>query len=855
MDAIRHYAEHAKFIVFPMKSIVPLFVLLLQTATALRADTTVVESGLFEFDTRNSAGTAEAASGVFSMDARDLGNSASEGSGTFVLNTLGTAPTELEIVGPASVVAGSQTGYRVIWHAGSSDLDVTSDARWRFLTASPGNTGMVTSTFYAGETNAPAPVQIVASYLAATGQSQESPAFSITITPHFKTSVTTTRTGTGKFTLTATTANNHGTATVAWDATGSGKYINNSGNIFTLDCGTWTGTKTVSAQITDDLGNTVITSCKVVVNKEPVANQPVTSPAIDPVKGFFIDKDHAGFAFRQDRKDNGLVVITHGIYTDTSLEPGQVSNWEMNMAAKIETRTGTKVPNVAILDWGVFSKNPVDVDWLTKSVVSRWAVWALKKFYGTAVDVVDNTIQTEDFLADLYAVRENGVCMGQVLAGWVFENSMGSNPGIDSNRPIHLIGHSAGGFVMGECARSLKNIQHITVDRVTMLDTPFPYPNHLGAGDSPYPNPGVAERVISSNYGVVQMPFQTYPPFGTYYQCNVLDSLYGQTSSWDQGEAGHGNSYVWYSGTIADADSPYGFANSPILSGIKVAPRMQPRSPAPPLDSPDTPPDFIPTGWQTFGSAVEDTGTWTLSEDADAGMWTDMAMPVGAQNLAFEFHFTQAGDGDFLAVHFGDMPVLYRGIDQALSRDGWIPAEIPLDLIGATNGKFVFTLVSRGNPNAQVQVRNIRITQSNDVDGDGLTNDEEIALGTDPRNPDTDGDGLSDSDEVHIYHTNPLLADTDGDGQSDASEIMAGTDPLSSASFFRITDIHQEAGGGMTMSWPGAVGRTYRVRRSQEIGTDNYEIIGQGIPAVQPLTSFTDTAPPAGRGFYWVEVE
>ena len=59
-----------------------------------------------------------------------------------------------------------------------------------------------------------------------------------------------------------------------------------------------------------------------------------------------------------------------------------------------------------------------------------------------------------------------------------------------------------------------------------------------------------------------------------------------------------------------------------------------------------------------------------------------MAMPVAAQNLAFEFHFTQAGDGDFLAVHFGDMPVLYRGIDQSLSRDGWIPAEIPLDLIG-----------------------------------------------------------------------------------------------------------------------------------------------------------------------------
>ena len=31
----------------------------------------------------------------------------------------------------------------------------------------------------------------------------------------------------------------------------------------------------------------------------------------------------------------------------------------------------------------------------------------------------------------------------------------------------------------------------------------------------------------------------------------------------------------------------------------------------------------------------------------------------------------------------------------------------------------------------------------NDSDCDGLTDDEEIALGTDPYNPDTDGDGLN----------------------------------------------------------------------------------------------------------------
>ena len=59
----------------------------------------------------------------------------------------------------------------------------------------------------------------------------------------------------------------------------------------------------------------------------------------------------------------------------------------------------------------------------------------------------------------------------------------------------------------------------------------------------------------------------------------------------------------------------------------------------------------------------------------------------------------------------------------------------------------------------------------NDSDCDGLTDDEERMLGTDPYNPDTDGDGLTDYQEVRIYFTNPLNLDTDGDGINDFDEI------------------------------------------------------------------------------------
>ncbi|HEY9202588.1 MAG TPA: S8 family serine peptidase [Gammaproteobacteria bacterium] len=66
-----------------------------------------------------------------------------------------------------------------------------------------------------------------------------------------------------------------------------------------------------------------------------------------------------------------------------------------------------------------------------------------------------------------------------------------------------------------------------------------------------------------------------------------------------------------------------------------------------------------------------------------------------------------------------------------------------------------------------------------DIDGDGLSNDEEAVLGTDSYLADTDGDELSDYDEVYAYLTNPLLLDSDGDGVSDGEEVnVYGTDPV-----------------------------------------------------------------------------
>ncbi|MCG1002450.1 MULTISPECIES: calcium-binding protein [Halobacterium] len=68
------------------------------------------------------------------------------------------------------------------------------------------------------------------------------------------------------------------------------------------------------------------------------------------------------------------------------------------------------------------------------------------------------------------------------------------------------------------------------------------------------------------------------------------------------------------------------------------------------------------------------------------------------------------------------------------------------------------------------------IEKGGDLDADGLSNVNELSLGTDFRDADTDGDELEDGYEVHQFGTDPNDPDTDGDGVRDDEEVRAGTD-------------------------------------------------------------------------------
>jgi hypothetical protein len=62
-----------------------------------------------------------------------------------------------------------------------------------------------------------------------------------------------------------------------------------------------------------------------------------------------------------------------------------------------------------------------------------------------------------------------------------------------------------------------------------------------------------------------------------------------------------------------------------------------------------------------------------------------------------------------------------------------------------------------------------------DSDGDGISDAEELANGTDPNNPDSDGDGVLDGDEM-AAGLDPNDDDTDGDGVSDGNDQFPDDD-------------------------------------------------------------------------------
>ncbi len=124
------------------------------------------------------------------------------------------------------------------------------------------------------------------------------------------------------------------------------------------------------------------------------------------------------------------------------------------------------------------------------------------------------------------------------------------------------------------------------------------------------------------------------------------------------------------------------------------------------------------------------------------------------------------------------------------------------DITAATTYNNAYYIAGTNDYGNKIELHLIRL--ENDSDLDGLSDNEEKNIGTDPHNSDTDSDGMPDGWEYvnnldpldptdatqdndgdgldnkmeYIYGTDPTDPDTDGDGYSDGYEVSHGTDPL-----------------------------------------------------------------------------
>ncbi len=117
-----------------------------------------------------------------------------------------------------------------------------------------------------------------------------------------------------------------------------------------------------------------------------------------------------------------------------------------------------------------------------------------------------------------------------------------------------------------------------------------------------------------------------------------------------------------------------------------------------------------------------------------------------------------------------------------------------------------------------------------DDDNDGLSDDEEAAIGTDSKNPDTDGDGANDR-----------------------AEVLAGTDPLAEDSLFCFDGITC-TGSNVVLRWTSALNRTYSLWVTSNLTTDVWTVLDQGITCSVPVNVYS-TDESHDRRFFKVNVE
>lgn len=620
-------------------------------------------------------------------------------------------------------------------------------------------------------------------------------------------------------TFEAVVSNANGTLSYAWDLDGDGT----NDNAFTQTASASYSsdeTRKVSVEISDD-DKTASASLWVATGKACLPNEPAVNPVPDPDGGKCLNIDgETPIDFYESQKANGFVMIVHGMRSSSA------AGWVREMGSGIQDQLALDgPPNICLYDWE---------DWANPSKLNN------------------------DIVLDILQIKPAGRIHGERVAEWIDQQIKAGN--IDPAAPIHLIGHSAGGFVVGEAGYLLTTRQfpeyfppefdvyyHDDIEslQVTMLDTPYPVLRDI----NDYPDPGCLEQIVSSWYGTLEaLEVSETDHYKRLYRSRFGDTLFDiKANRATHFSDDHGYACQWYIDTIKNGDHE-GFYYSPVLDNgfypvdAQSAPLAMVAQAAEEPFSVQTSTNISLTGFSSFGNVAAVSNEYTITELANAGLYKTIEFPEHVRTLQFDYQFTGTGDGDFLSVHVGSNQCVCIGIDTALSRSNFVATTGWIREFAGTTDQLTFKLVSRGESNAVLVIKNIELVCSLDSDGDGISDDDES----------NSGFYISEYDTG----TDPSSPDSDGDKTDDGDEMVAGTDPTSSSSYFHVTTDTASTGTPsehIVINWESVADRVYNVLWTPSLAEEPFQPLETGIQ--YPQNSYTDTVHTVeSSGFYRVVV-
>lgn len=240
--------------------------------------------------------------------------------------------------------------------------------------------------------------------------------------------------------------------------------------------------------------------------------------------------DGSLFAPQSIAARNGSIVLAHGMRDGWKPAVDGRAHWSTEMAANVNQRLGATAPQILVLDWHEGAKASSRHGLNTQDPLSR-------------------------FLADTAGVKSNGQETGDFFGIRLVR--LVENGQIRKDRPLHLIGHSAGGFVVARAAQILVAMGFPSrLLHVTILDTPEPD----DAITQRVPTVATAEFYRTS--GLVQVDPRVLHP-ALHYR-DIQPPPFPDAGTFGASIKAHSYAWQWYRDSILSAKSgEEGFGRSP----------------------------------------------------------------------------------------------------------------------------------------------------------------------------------------------------------------------------------------------------------------------------------------------------